>query len=190
MMKKLFQPAAMFAVIASLASIALAQQVRVFRDGGAWTQEITGTLAGARNLHVKVEMGSVRVQGTTQNEISYVIRNRSYSNDEAQSRHDFEAYKITASNHGDAAWVVGDGRDGIAGGAETESVERKGRRFRSGNRFAACCHENSPAMVLHRRRSRMAFNVAKVTMWSRKNAVKTLRSVHLLLRRVSRGLQH
>jgi len=89
-----------------------------------------------------------------------------------------------------AAWVVGEGRDGIAGGAETESVERKGRRFRSGNRFAACCHENSPAMVLHRRRSRMAFNVAKVTMWSRKNAVKTLRSVHLLLRRVSRGLQH
>jgi DUF4097 and DUF4098 domain-containing protein YvlB len=112
MMKKLFQPAAMFAVIASLASIALAQQVRVFRDGGAWTQEITGTLAGARNLHVKVEMGSVRVQGTTQNEISYVIRNRSYSNDEAQSRHDFEAYKITASNHGDAAWVVGDWQGG------------------------------------------------------------------------------
>ena len=46
--------------------LAMAQQSRVYREGGNWTQEITGTLAAARNLRVKVDMGSVRVEGGSQ----------------------------------------------------------------------------------------------------------------------------
>jgi hypothetical protein len=112
MINRITKFAAMFALVASLASIALAQQVRVYSDGGAWVQEITGSLAGARNLHVKVDMGSVRVQGSSQAEITYVIRNRSYDSGEQQSRREFDAYKISASTRGDTAMVVGNWQGG------------------------------------------------------------------------------
>jgi hypothetical protein len=112
MINRITKLAAMSAVITSLASIALAQQGRVYADGGAWVQEITGSLAGARNLHVKVDMGSVRVQGSSQAEITYVIRNRSYSGSEQTSRREFDQYKISASTRGDTAWVVGNWQGG------------------------------------------------------------------------------
>jgi DUF4097 and DUF4098 domain-containing protein YvlB len=112
MINRITKLAAMSAIITSLASIALAQQVRVYSDGGAWVQEITGSLAGARNLHVKVDMGSVRVQGSSQAEITYVIRNRSYDSSEQLSRREFDAYKISASTRGDTAMVVGNWQGG------------------------------------------------------------------------------
>jgi DUF4097 and DUF4098 domain-containing protein YvlB len=112
MINRITRFAAMSTIITSLASIALAQQVRVYSEGGAWVQEITGSLAGARNLHVKVDMGSVRVQGSSQAEITYVIRNRSYDSGEQQSRREFEAYKISASTRGDTALVVGNWQGG------------------------------------------------------------------------------
>jgi len=112
MMNRITKYATMLVLVASLASIALAQQGRVYADGGAWVQEITGSLSGARNLHVKVDMGSVRVQGSSQAEITYTIRNRSYSGSEQQSRREFEAYKISASAKGDSAWIVGSWQGG------------------------------------------------------------------------------
>jgi branched-subunit amino acid transport protein len=45
---------------------AFAQESKVFRDGGKWTQEITGNLGASRNLRVKVHVGSVRVEGGSQ----------------------------------------------------------------------------------------------------------------------------
>jgi len=113
----------MCAISASLASISFAQQSRassdsssqqsrVYSEGGAWVQEISGSLSGARNLHVKVDMGSVRVQGSSQAEITYVIRNRSYSGSEQTSRREFDAYKISASTRGDSAWVAGNWQGG------------------------------------------------------------------------------
>jgi DUF4097 and DUF4098 domain-containing protein YvlB len=112
MINRITKFATMFALVASLASITFAQQSRVYSDGGAWVQEITGSLSGAHNLHVKVDMGSVRVQGGSQADITYVIRNRSYSGNEQQSRREFDEYKITASTKGDTAWVVGSWQGG------------------------------------------------------------------------------
>ncbi len=64
-----------------LMPLATAQQpqTRVFRDGGNWAQEITGSLTAARNLKVKVDVGSVRVEGGTQQAINYVIHTRAYT---------------------------------------------------------------------------------------------------------------
>ena len=41
-------------LLAFLASLAMAQQqqARVYRDGGNWAQDITGSLATAKNLSV------------------------------------------------------------------------------------------------------------------------------------------
>src|SRR5205807_4175732 len=78
------------------------------REGGNWAREITGTLGSAKNLRVKVDVGSVHVEGGSQQGISYVIHNRSYSSSEEKARHEFDAYKINSYVKGDTAWIVAD----------------------------------------------------------------------------------
>ena len=107
-MKKYSKFSGVLVTVALLASIASGQQTRVYRDGDSWTEEVTGSLSAARNLRVRVDFGSVRVQGSSQQDITYVIRTRSYVSDEKQARREFESYKITSSAHGDSAFIEGD----------------------------------------------------------------------------------
>ncbi len=100
------------AVVLLTLPLASAQQTRVYGDGGNWTQEITGSLAMVKNLKVKVDIGSVRVEGGSQQGINYVIRNHSYTGSEDKARREFENYKISAYVHGDTAWIVGDWQGG------------------------------------------------------------------------------
>ena len=86
--------------------LANAQQTRVFREGVNWTQEVAGSLAGAKILRVRVDVGSLKVQGGSQQEISYVIRNRSYSSSEERARREFDSYKISAYVRGDTAYIT------------------------------------------------------------------------------------
>src|SRR5437899_1697517 len=75
MSKTLLRFAATFALLASLISLASAQQQnRIYREGGNWAEEITGSLTPAKNLRVKVDVGSVRIVGGPQPVINYVIR--------------------------------------------------------------------------------------------------------------------
>jgi len=111
-LKQVFKVASIGILLTALASLALGQETRVFREGGNWVQEITGTLGAARTLHLKVDMGSVRVEGGSQPGISYVIHSRAYTSSEQQARREFEAYKISAYSKGDAAWIVGDWQGG------------------------------------------------------------------------------
>lgn len=103
---------AVAAVVAILVSLASAQQVRVFHDGESWIQETAGSLSAAKVLKIQVDFGSVRVQGGSQQEITYVIRTRSYVSDEKRARREFDAYKITAANRGDSAVMEGDWQGG------------------------------------------------------------------------------
>jgi DUF4097 and DUF4098 domain-containing protein YvlB len=100
------------AVLWLLASVALAQQTRVYREGGAWAQEVTGSLAASKNLRVKVDVGSVRVQGGSQQAINYVIRNRAYTSSEDKARREFDAYKISAYVRGDTAYLIAEWQGG------------------------------------------------------------------------------
>ena len=109
---KLKQLSKLVAVLLLALPLAIAQQTRVFGDGGNWTQEITGSLAAVKNLKVKVDIGSVRVEGGSQQNISYVIHNHSYRGSEDKARHEFDDYKISAYVHGDTAWIVGDWQGG------------------------------------------------------------------------------
>lgn len=92
--------------------LAAAQETRVYREGGNWAREITGTLAAAKNLRIKVDMGAVRVAGGSQSGISYVIRNRVSTSSEDQARREFDSYKISAYVRGDTAWIVADWQGG------------------------------------------------------------------------------
>ena len=108
MIKEYSKFAGVLIAVALLASIASGQQTRVYRDGDSWTEEVTGSLSAARNLRVQVDFGSVRVQGSSQQDITYVIRTRSYVSDEKQARREFDSYKINATAHGETALIEGD----------------------------------------------------------------------------------
>lgn len=107
-MKRALQLVGLAIIMASLASLAVAQERNVSREGGAWGQQITGSLAGVRNLRVKVDMGSVVVHGGQQQGINYVVHTRAYTSSEQDARRQFDNYKVTAWVKGDTAWITGD----------------------------------------------------------------------------------
>jgi DUF4097 and DUF4098 domain-containing protein YvlB len=102
------------AVLLLLLPLAVAQetrpdeQTRVFQEHGRWSRQISGSMPAARNLRVKVDSGSVRVEGGSQPTITYSISNHSYASSEEKARREFEAYKISVYVRGDTAWVVGE----------------------------------------------------------------------------------
>jgi DUF4097 and DUF4098 domain-containing protein YvlB len=100
------------AVLLFILPLASAQQSRIYGEGGNWTQEITGSLATVKNLKVKVDMGSVRVQGGSQQDVTYVIHNHSYGGSEDKARREFESYKINAYVRGDTAWIIAEWEGG------------------------------------------------------------------------------
>ncbi len=104
--------ASITAGILALASAALCQEPRVYREGGNWVQEMTGNLAAARNLRVKLDSGSVKVVGGSQSRISYIIHRRAYASSEQEARREFDAYKISALIKGDTAWFVEESQGG------------------------------------------------------------------------------
>lgn len=99
--------AGVLAILACSFAVALAQQSRVYRDGNSWVEERSGTLPAAKNLRLRIPVGSVRVQGGA-GSISYMIRSRINGSSEQAARKIFEAYEINAGSRGDAAWITGE----------------------------------------------------------------------------------
>lgn len=108
-MKRSPQFVGLLGVLAMLAPLALAQETHISRDGsGSWSQEVSGSLAAAKILRVKVDSGAVIVKGGSHPGISYVVHTRSYNSSEQDARREFDAYKLSAYVRGDTAWIVGD----------------------------------------------------------------------------------
>jgi len=91
-----------------LTTLCAAQQGSVQKEGNNWTSVVNGALSGVRNLHIKVQVGAVHVQGGSSQGITYVIRDKSYESSEDQARKQFDSYKISSYIRGDTAWIVGD----------------------------------------------------------------------------------
>ena len=100
------------ATLMLLVPFAAAQQTRVSREGSGWVQETTGSLSAVKSLRVKVDIGSVRVEGSSRQDIGYVIHNRASTSSEETARRQFDRYKITASIKGDTAWIEADWQGG------------------------------------------------------------------------------
>ena len=105
-MKYAIKLAGLAAWVITFAALALGQDGRIYREGSNWVQEVTGELAGAKNLRVKLDTGSVKVQGGSQAGITYVIHRRAYTSSEQQARREFSSNRITASTKGDTAWLI------------------------------------------------------------------------------------
>jgi DUF4097 and DUF4098 domain-containing protein YvlB len=98
------------ALLVTLSSLGLGEEARVYRDGSAWVQELTGELGSAKNLRVKLSAGSARIQGGSQAGITYVIHRRTYRSSEQEARREFESNRINTSVKGDTAWIVAESR--------------------------------------------------------------------------------
>ncbi len=109
-MKRSPQFAGLVCMLAALAPLALGQETHGSHEG-ALNQSSTGTLAAARNLRVRLDMGSVVVRGGQQQGISYVVQSHSYSS-EKDTRRQFGSFKINSYVKGDTAWIVGDWEGG------------------------------------------------------------------------------
>jgi DUF4097 and DUF4098 domain-containing protein YvlB len=112
-LKRSLQIVGLASALALLAPVVFVQEIwaqesHISREGGTWGQEITGSLAAVKVLHVKVDMGSVVVHGGQQQGINYVIHTNYKTSSEQDARRQFEQYKVTAYVKGDTAWIVGD----------------------------------------------------------------------------------
>jgi DUF4097 and DUF4098 domain-containing protein YvlB len=93
----------------ALAGIAMAQETKVYRDGDAWVEEISGSLPAQRNLKLVTNLGSVHVQGGTGNTITYLIKKRVRSSSEQEARRQFEYVRVSANTQGDTVVLYGQG---------------------------------------------------------------------------------
>jgi DUF4097 and DUF4098 domain-containing protein YvlB len=107
-LKRSKQIIGLLGMVAILTPLSLAQETKTWREGGGWTEMLTGSLAGVKNLRVKLDMGSVVVRGAKQDGIHYTLHMHSRNSSEEDARHQFQAYKVSAYVKGDTAWVVGE----------------------------------------------------------------------------------
>jgi hypothetical protein len=89
----------------SLAPLAVAQET----VGNDWSQSSSGTLSAARNVRVKVDMGSVLLHGGQRQDISYSMHGQSESARDTRHRGSF---KISSHLDGDTAWIVAEWEGG------------------------------------------------------------------------------
>jgi hypothetical protein len=68
----------------------------------------SGTLAAARNVRVKVDMGSVVLHGSSRQDISYSVHG---DYDQDSHRH-YGSFRINTSVKGDTAWIIGEWEGG------------------------------------------------------------------------------
>jgi hypothetical protein len=111
-LKRSLQFVRLACLLAVLAPLTLAQETHMSHEGGSWGEVVKGSLAGVRNLRVKVDMGSVVVRGGNAQGINYSAHTRCYTSSEQEAKRQLENYKISAWVKGDTAWIVGDWQGG------------------------------------------------------------------------------
>jgi DUF4097 and DUF4098 domain-containing protein YvlB len=111
-LKRALQIVGLAGVLALLAPVLEAQETHISRDGGNWTQEVTGSLGAVKTLRVKVDMGSVVVHGWQQPGVSYIVQTRFGNGSEEEARRHFDQFKVAAYVKGDTAWIVGEWQGG------------------------------------------------------------------------------
>lgn len=94
-----------------LGILAVAMPLALAQENGNWSQDTSGTLAAARNIRVKLDMGSVVLHGGDQAGISYSVHTRAFSSDR-DSRRQMGGLKINAMVKGDTAWIIGEWEGG------------------------------------------------------------------------------
>jgi DUF4097 and DUF4098 domain-containing protein YvlB len=105
--KRFINIAAVLALAALWVVPVVAQESRVLREGNAWVQVVTGSVPAAKNLKLFTDRGSVTVRGGQQQNITYTIRKRAYTDSEKTAQRQFEAFSLRAAQKGDFVVLEG-----------------------------------------------------------------------------------
>lgn len=80
---------------------------RVYSEGGAWVQEVTGSLPAPREIKVVTQAGWVKVHGAAQSNLTYTLRKRVKAGSEEEARKLFSNFRIQAWSQGEVALFRG-----------------------------------------------------------------------------------
>jgi len=73
---------------------------------GSWLEERQGTVPSSRSLHVKIEVGSIRVTGGHQQEISYTVRSRIDDERAQKSDRNVRFHEVSLQSNGEMASLI------------------------------------------------------------------------------------
>lgn len=110
-MKKSYQTLILLAVLACGATAAWAEgNSRIFREGGDWVQETTGSVPASRTIRIKTRVGAINLTGGSVSNISYTMRWRcGASANEEEARRFFESLRLSTGRSGDVTYFVTEG---------------------------------------------------------------------------------
>ena len=112
--------------------------------------QVTGSLAAARNFRIKVDMGSVVVRGGQQQGINYVVHSHAYESRARRRAARPDRSRSALTVKGDTAWIMGEWEGGrprqfsgefvINIPRDTDAGQDRDRRGQSGsNRHRRAC---------------------------------------------------
>jgi hypothetical protein len=76
---------------------------RLYRSGGEWVQEITGSMPASKLVKIKSSAGFIKVQGGQQTAINYVIREHVRAASEAAARRELNHMSYSTTGTGETA---------------------------------------------------------------------------------------
>ena len=95
-------------LVAAIGATAQQKDVRVYRDGNTWVEEITGMLPAGKGLNVNSAIGAVQVRGGAQANVTYTIKKRVNRSTEEAARRDMANFVVTAAKHGEGVYIEAD----------------------------------------------------------------------------------
>jgi DUF4097 and DUF4098 domain-containing protein YvlB len=84
------------------------KEVRVYREGNTWVEEITGSVAPGKGLRLRSAIGSVQVRGASQQNVTYTVKKRVSRTSEEAARRDMANFVFTAARKSDAVYMEAD----------------------------------------------------------------------------------
>jgi DUF4097 and DUF4098 domain-containing protein YvlB len=110
-MKKRLQLATLIlaaGLFSAQAAVAESPGPRLYRSGGEWIQEVSGTFSAGKIVKVKSSSGSIRIQGAAQNNITYTIREHVRGANEQGARRELSRMKFTTYSSGEMVVLQAD----------------------------------------------------------------------------------
>lgn len=98
---------AVVAVVAMAALPLAAQNSKIYREGNAWVEEVTGSVAASRALRVNTDAGSVNITGGAGRDVTYTVRKKVYVGSEEDARRALARFRVTATRRADATLIEG-----------------------------------------------------------------------------------
>src|SRR5947209_7358658 len=84
------------------------KDVRVYRDGNVWVEEITGSISPAKGLRLRSAIGSVQVRGGSQQNVTYTVKKRISRSSEKAARRDMANFVFAVMKHADGVYMEAD----------------------------------------------------------------------------------